>query len=420
MILRNARLLGETGLWNISCRDGLIENIEPEPGFDPPPGATVIDAKGSLVSRSFTDVHMHLDKAYNSEIRANQSGTLREAIEIGQDLKERADAATGYRKMLRGARQALIHGTTRIRTHVDVDPIAGLTGVEAALRAREDLSGLVDLQIVAFPQEGITGQEGVLELLDESLKMGCDVIGGIPANDPDPRRHIADVFALAAEHDVPIDMHVDESDDPADLTLVDCIEITEQYRYGGRVAAAHCCSLSAQEPGRREEIASAVRKAGIHIITLPSTNLYLQGRGDEVNPRRGLTPVKELLAAGVNVTYGSDNVRDPFNPFGNANMVEGGLILAHAAHMGGAEEIAAIFEMGTSRGLALLEGTYPVDASSHEITPGSPADLLVWDVDSPGAIIIDQARPRCVLVAGEIVVERRESLEVTDRLPSGR
>ena len=421
MIFKNARLVGKEGRWTIVCESGKIKAIHQENDgsshLNSENSHSVVDLEGQLVTRSFADVHMHLDKAYNSEVKPNQSGTLGEAIEIGQALKEETDVASVYEKMLRGARQALVHGTTRLRTHVDVDPIARLTGVEAGVKAREALADWVQMEIVAFPQEGITGEPGVFELLDESLRMGCDAIGGIPANDPDPRTHIEKVFDLAEKHAVPVDMHVDESDDPNDLTLLDCIDVTNERGFGGRVAAGHCCSLSAQEPQRRQSIIEQVADAGIHMITLPSTNLYLQGRDDAVNPRRGLMPVKELLASGVNVTYGSDNVRDPFNPFGNANMVEGALILAHAGHMGGREEIAQVFDMGTRRSVALLDSLGDADSLVSHVDEGDRADFLVWDAPSSQAIVVNQARPRFVVVAGNIVVEREAKVKVSEDLP---
>ncbi len=372
-----------------------------------------IDLSGRLVMRPFADVHLHLDKAFQSEAMPNRSGTLTEAIRLGQIIKANMTRSAVYERIMRGARAALSHGVTRLRTHVDVDPVVGLISVEAALEARAKLRDVVDLQVVAFPQEGITNQPGVAELLQEAIRMGCDAVGGIPARDPQPEEHVRIVFALAEAAGSLVDMHVDESDDPSDLTLPLVAEYTRRHGMAGRVAAGHCCSLSAQEPARRAGIIESVRDAGLHVITLPSTNLYLQGRGDRVNVRRGLAPVKELLAAGVNVAFGSDNIRDPFNPFGNGSMIQEALILAHAAHMGGQDELATVLEMAGHRAEAIMDGCHPDRLPGPDIRPGMEANLIVLDAASPADVIVGQRPPELVFVRGQQVMSRQEQLSVT-------
>lgn len=417
MRLTNASLAGRNGTWDLLLDDGLIVEVRPHPPEGAPtPG--VLDLDGRLVHRPFIDGHLHLDKAYQSDSAPNRSGTLSEAIALGRAYKEQLDGPSVYQRVIRGAREALQHGTTRIRTHVDVDPVAGLVGVVAALEAKVALRGLVDLQVVAFPQEGITNQPRVRELLSEALRLGCSAIGGIPARDPQPEEHVRQVFELAAAYDVPVDMHVDESDDPADLTLPLIARETQLRGMQGRVTAGHCCSLSAQPPEVRAEIIAAVREAGVHVLTLPSTNLYLQGRNDQVNVRRGLAPVRELLQAGVNVAYGSDNIRDPFNPFGNADMLEGGLILAHAAHMGGTEDLAEVFAMGTRRAAALWEGRTWDSSFRYEVEPGAPADLMVFNARTIQEVIVGQASPVRVFVGGRQVVQRMQSVQLIESFPS--
>lgn len=417
MRLINARLAGRAGTWDILLDDGLIVEVRPHrpEGTDM---AGAIDLEGRLVTRPYVDAHMHLDKAYQSDSAPNRSGTLSEAIALGRVYKEQINGPSVYQRVIRGAREALQNGTTRIRTHVDVDPVAGLVGVVSALEAKGALRGLVDVQVVAFPQEGITNQPGVRELLGESLRLGCSAIGGIPARDPLPEEHIRQVFDLAEAHGVPVDMHADESDNPADLTLPLIVRETRRRSMQGRVTAGHCCSLSAQPPEVRAEIIAAVQEAGVHVLTLPSTNLYLQGRGDEGNVRRGLAPVRELLQEGVNVAYGSDNIRDPFNPFGNANMLEGALILAHAAHMGGVEDLAEVFAMGTRRAAALWEGRSLDPSFRYEVEPGAPADLLVFGARSPQEVIVGQAPPVRVIVGGRQVVQRMEYVQLIESFPS--
>lgn len=417
MILTRASLADRTGLWDVELDNGKVHSVTPHmPGSRT--DTTECDLAGGLLHRTFVDAHLHLDKAFQTDTSPNQSGTLTEAIALGRLYKENLTGASVYQKVLKGARAALLNGTTRLRTHVDVDPTVGLAGVVAALEARSTLKGLVDVQVVAFPQEGITNHPGTADLLRESLRLGSDVIGGIPARDPDPAAHIRHVFALAESFAVPVDLHVDESDDPRDFTLPLVIEETRRLGFAGRVTAGHCCSLSAQEPARRAEVIQAMAETGIHALTLPSTNLYLQGRADMVNPRRGLLPVRELLAAGVNVAFGSDNVRDPFNPFGNASMVEGALIAAHAAHMGGTADLAEIFHMATTRSAALWESRRPDRSFRYLVEPGAPADLMVFDARTPQEVIVGQLPPVRVFAGGRQVVQRIQHIQLTESFPS--
>lgn len=425
LALLDARLASRDGRWDIVCDGATIAEVRPHRAGDGGTGrdggagrdrGAARDVRmlgGALVTAAYTDVHHHLDKAFAPA--ANRSGTLDEAIRLSAALKRRATEADVHARVLRGARMALAHGTTRLRTHVDVDPVAGLTGVRGALRARAELR-VPHIQVVAFPQEGL-GAAGagpaVPELLRTALELGCDAVGGIPARDEDPAAHVRTVMDLAAAFDVPVDLHVDESDDPDDATLALVAQETHRRGWAGRVTASHCCSLGSQPPQRRDAVIAAVAAAGVHVVTLPSTNLHLQGRGDDTRVRRGLTPVVELLAAGVNVAYGSDNVRDPFNPFGNADMTQIGWLLAHAAHMGGAEQLAEVHAMGTTRAAAVWAGDRgPVE---DPVVPAAPADLLVFDAESTADVLVGQLRPTTVVVDGRVAVERRETVQFTAR-----
>ena len=372
-----------------------------------------MELDGGLVSRPFVDVHLHLDKAFQGDDVVNRSGSLEEAIQLSRRSSGRLPTEDELvARIVRGAMAALARGTTTLRSHIDFDRTVGLRGVEAALIARTMLPVGVRLEVVAFPQQGI--DEVIVELLRQSLVLGCDAIGGIPARQPDARDHITRIFDLAAELDVPVDMHVDESDDPRDRTLELLADETERRGWQGRVIAGHCCSLTGQRPAVRRRIVEKVRGAGIHVVTLPSTNLHLQGRGDAV-PRRGLAPVRELLEHGVNVVYGSDNIRDAFNPFGNASMVEAGLLLAHAAHMGAQEELAEVFEMATRRPAIALSGTVWSGTPGPHVAAGMAADVLVFPVASPQDVIVSQAHPSAVYLSGVPVVRRREEVEVVGR-----
>ena len=397
LVVRHTRLVGQRKLKDIATEDGRIVEIADRVEDS---GEVELDAKGRLASPGFVDAHMHLDKALLGQETPNLSGTLREAISIMGRKKSEFTVDTVKERAGRVVEMAVRNGTTTIRTHVDVDPLAGLTGLMALMQVKEEYSDLADVQVVAFPQEGLTNVDGAEELLREAMEMGADVLGGIPAIDPDPELHIDKLFSMARDFSVDIDMHIDESDDPKDLTLEYYSEKALEEEYPGNVTAGHCCSLAAVDDAVARRVIGKVREAGVNVVALPSTNLYLQGRGDGYPIRRGITRVRELLDAGVNVLYASDNVRDAFNPFGNANMLELALILAHGAQMGGMSDLETVFRMGTvNAAKAVGIGT------DYGIEEGKRADIVVLDVESPQEAIISQAKALYVVKNGVVVAE---------------
>jgi cytosine deaminase len=347
---------------------------------------------------------MHLDKALTAEFRPNRSGTLEEARQIFRDYKPKATMEDIAGRARRLARMALRHGTTALRTHADVDHSWGLRSVEALLGVREAFRGVLDIQVVAFPT-------GYMDVLDDeglgkmrrALEMGADLVGGLPTLSKDPARHCDRLLALAREFDRDVDMHVDESGDPNDLAILELCRATRRHQWEGRVTAGHLCSLEAVEPAKANEVISQIADAGITVVSLPSCNLYLQGREDTTCVRRGVTRVREMLERGINVCYASDNVRDAFNPFGNADMLEVGLIMAHAAHMGDLEGFRRVVEMGTVNPARTFHRGRPVG-----LTVGVSADLVVLDETDPDQVIVTQPERLKVYKAGRLVAENEQ------------
>lgn len=359
---------------------------------------------GRVVLPAFVEAHTHLDKSLTFALALNQSGTLHEAIERMHEVQATDTAASVYQRAAATARQFVAQGTTTIRTHVDVNRFTQLRGVEALLRLREDLSGLARLQLVALTHP-LSGENGSvnLALVEEALRMGVDAIGGAPALTDDPRAEIDLIFALALRTGKPIDLHVDESDTPADFCLPYLAKKTIAERYQGMVTAGHCCSLAAVDDDAAARAIDLVREAGIGVVTLPSANMYLQGRRDMGCVRRGLTRVGQLIASGVPVACGSDNIRDPFNPFGRPDQLLVANLLAHAAHMGSPTEQARVIEAITSipaRMLGLAETT---------IAPDRPADMVVLDTEDAAGILADVPARRFVIANGKLVAETRTS-----------
>ncbi|NLJ78891.1 MAG: amidohydrolase family protein, partial [Tissierellia bacterium] len=327
------------------------------------------------------DAHMHLDKALINEKISNRSGTLDEAIRIMGEYKPKMSIEDIKDRANRVLQRAYGNGTRYIRTHVDVDHTIKLNSLRALMEIREDWKDKIEIRIIAFPQEGIVENEEAFRYLKEAVEMGADIIGGIPAREKEPIKHIEMIFDLALKHDLDIDMHIDETDDPKSLTLRDLAEMALENDYIGRVSAGHCCSLAANEKEDILPILELVKEADLNIISLPSTNLYLQGRGDTKNIRRGITPIKYMIENDVNVFIASDNVRDAFNPFGNANLLQIALITAHGSHMGGEKDLQNLFDMTTH---------LPMEAFGFEknLEVGNRANFIVLDaVSKPGAII---------------------------------
>lgn len=360
------------------CQEDMAENLAQAEE------TIVLQMNGRIVLDGFTDGHMHLDKAFVNEVVCNTSGTLDEAIRIMGPYKAGMDRADIYRRGNRLMEMAWSNGTRSIRTHVDVDSMIQMRSTEALLDLREAWSDRIELQIVAFPQEGILKDPGAYGYLEEALRAGADAVGGIPATENDPAEHIQKVFDLAERFDVPVDMHIDETDDPDSLTILELCRQTRERGFQGRVTAGHLCSLASNPPEVTESVLEQVHDAGISLISLPSTNLYLEGRGDTFCVRRGILPIRAAREKGIPVALASDNVRDPFNPFGNANPLETALIAAHGCHMGGREDLKDLFRMVSTLPQQFL-------GFRHDLEAGHPARFIILDARSEMEVIISQA-----------------------------
>ena len=289
-----------------------------------------------------------------------------------------------------------------MRTHVDIDSRCGLTALDAILDVRERFAGMLELQIVAFPQNGIVGDKGTEALLREAMELGANVIGGIPFSEPGPEEsseHIKISFNIAKDYGADVDMHIDETGEPEARTLEMLCEATIKNGWQGRVTASHACALAAYSDDYANHVIDLVAEARIHIITCPATNLMLQGRDGTRPKRRGITRVKELLANGINVSFGQDNLRDMFYPFGRDDPLELAFLLAHAAHMSRPDEIDALFAMPTINAARILR------LSDYGTNPGCAGDLVILDTHSPIEAITHKVDRRYVIHQGRVVAQ---------------
>ena len=386
---------------DIGCRAGRIVEIGPRAG-----GAAgrEIACEGRAVTAGLVDAHIHLDKALLGARAPSREGTVTEAIRVTGAAKRgftREDIADRARRVLD---MAVRQGTTAMRSHVEVDPIVGLMGFEAILPLRREYAPAIDLQLCAFAQEGIVGMPGTEALLREALRMGADLVGGVPYNDTDARRHIAIVFDLAAEFGVDADFHADFFDEPQHLHALHIAEETIRRGWQGRVALGHMSETAALPPDEQERVARVLSQAGVAVIVLPATELYLMGREDVRAVRRGIAPVKRLLAAGVTVAAATNNVRNAFTPLGTAGLPLMGYLLGVAAHMGADPELRQVLDMLTGHPARILRLPH------HGLAVGDRADLVVWEAERIEDVVAALAPCRLVVKGGRVSVEHARSV----------
>lgn len=400
LVLRGCRFPNGT-VADLSCRDGCIAEIGALTGR---PTHRAVECGGRVITSGLVEAHIHLDKVLLSERAPSVEGTLAEAIRVTGEAKRHFTVEDIRARARAVLDMAVRHGTIAMRSHVEVDPIVGLKGLEALVPLKREYASALDLQLCAFAQEGILQAPGTEDLLAEALRRGADVVGGCPYNDTDPHAQIDIIFRLAKEFDVDADFHVDFFDEPQHLHVRYIAEQTMRHGWQGRVAVGHLTELAALLPEEQDPIIRALYEAGIGVIVLPATDLYLMGRRDVRNVRRGLAPVKRLLAAGVPVAAASNNVRNAFTPVGTADLTLMGYLLTVGAHMGTRQEIQQALAMVTEYPARILRlPDYGVAVASH-------ADLVVWEAERPEEIITALAPPRLVVKRGRITVEHERSV----------
>jgi cytosine deaminase len=407
LVLRDARIDDDRGLVDIRIAGGRIVSIGAA-GLIAAGDAEQIACAGQVVIPGLIESHVHLDKALLDRERPNLEGTLAAAMKITGDLKRSFTPEAVRARARRVLDQAIMNGTTAVRTHPDVDPIVGLMTLDVMLELRDEYRNLVDLQVVAFPQEGILRAPGTEGLLREALRRGADVIGGCSYNEADLagcRRHVDLVFELATEYGVPVDIHADFGDDARDprFALASYIAAaTERAGLSGRVALGHMTSLAGRPPGERAEVMARLAQAGVAVVPLPATDMHLGGRGDTTNVRRGIAPIRELWGAGVTTAYSSNNVRNAFTPYGNADLLDIGLFLAQTCHLSGPGDLARILDMATVQAARVI-GT----SGRYGLSEGADADLVVLGTPRVADVLLD--RPdRCYVIKHGRVVARTE------------
>ncbi|MCC7484294.1 MAG: amidohydrolase family protein [Burkholderiales bacterium] len=387
LVIRNACPWGGglAGSVDVAVDGGHITAVAPAlPGC----GRQEWEAGGRLLLPALVDPHHHLDKA----CLARELGGASDLADARARFASLRPGLTRESHIERGSRVvewAIRHGVSALRTHADVDRVVGLRHVEAALELKSNYAGRIAIQVVAFQPAGVpVDDEESWRRLAEALRIGCDAAGGTTGNrGGEAPRVMERVVRLAAGAQCMVDLHLDETLDPATQNLAELARLARRYGLEGRVAASHCCSLSVATAAQRAEAIGLAAEARIHVIALPLTNLYLQGRDSGL---RGIAPVAELLAGGVNVACGSDNVQDPFLPAGNADPLLAAQLLGIAAQLPGPESLLEAVTWRAGRVLGLAAGR-------DWCHPAAPASFSVADCgprEDPVACLAP--RPLCV------------------------
>lgn len=370
------------GRWTaVDRQEGVIFSSEHLPiqalSFDELKTTVLLNLEGKVMLPGFVDAHMHLDKAYSLPFVRNKSGTLLEAIENYRAVSPAFTKEIIRDRIVKAALSSASFGSAVLRSHLDVPVHLGrdiaMRTIEAALEAREMVGGMVDIQYFPMFFYDPAYERELTEFAFETLLMGIDGVGGAPHLSPNPETNIGWAFRLAQRFDKPIDLHSDESDNPDTKTIDIYCDYVKAGGYGGRATAGHLCSLSAMEHGEAERLIAKMADAGVAAVTLPAVNLYLQGRGDRGNVRRGVTRVRELTEGGVPIAAASDNIQDPFHPFGRGDLLQIGLMTAYAAHLAKEEDIVTVLRMLTSNP-ATITGV-----KQYGIAAGNPASFVVLD-----------------------------------------
>jgi cytosine/creatinine deaminase len=401
-VIRNARLRGRSGTFDIAIDGERVVAVDRQLGaeFDREYGA-----QGRLLVPGLVNAHQHLDKCMLGDImRPNESQTLQEAIYITWDHKRGYTAAEIADRAAAVISTAIRNGTSAIRGFADVDSIGGLTPIKGLLELKRRFEGMITFQVVAFPQEGIIRNPGCTELMEAAMRLGANIVGGLPwyeRLDHHMHEHIDFCFELAKRTDTDIHMLADDTDNPTSRSLEYLAARTIEEDYQGRVTASHCGALAAYDDSHAQKVIGLVKEADLSIASNAQVSLVLGGRNDRGLIRRGITRVRELLEAGVNVVSAQDDVNDPYYPFGKPDQIEVAQYMAHVAQLTYPPELETVFDMVSTNAARAMR------LDGYGIEPGCRADLVLLDAPSVHEALRLIPPRRYVFYGGQLLAESR-------------
>ncbi len=395
LVIRNARPAHSPGsLIDIGIAAGRIVALAPRLAAE---GVT-FDAGGRLACSGFVETHIHLDKSRIIDRCGPEEGREVAAVKRIRPLKPQFTVEDVRERARKTLEQAVLHGTTRMRTHVEVDPGIGMRGFEGVAALIEEYRWAIDIEICVFPQEGLTNYPGTDELLAEGLRRGAKVIGAAPRYDSDRAGQITRIFELAREFDVDIDMHLDFGNTPESPDFPLVCELTERYKLGGRVALGNMTKLSTMPPAEVAAVARRFAGAGIAVTVLPATDLFLMGRDQEHDVRRGVVDANYLLEHGVNCAISSNNVLNPATPYGDCSLVRMANLHANTLQVSTRERLRECFHMISGHSARML------NLRDYGLVVGNPADVAIIDAETPEQAIAEIRQPIAVFKRGRRTV----------------
>lgn len=409
-VYKNAQLQGCDTTTDIAVVDGKFSKIGGDLSDYEKNGNTV-DLKGNLVIPPFADAHIHLDYIYTASLPTHEttSGTLFEAIDNWSDSKASLTAEIIKERALKGVKMQISHGVQYVRSHVDVtDP--KLTALKALLELKEELKDYIDLQIVAFPQEGYFAYKSGAELVEEALKMGADVVGGIPHFEftrEDGVRSVEKGFELAMKYDKLLDFHCDETDDDQSRFVESIAAFTYFNSMQGRTAASHTSAMGSYNNAYAFKMMSKFKKAQLNFIVCPTENCYLQGRYDSYPKRRGISRVDELTQNGLNVSFAQDSISDPWYPLGNGNLMHQLDFGLHLSHMMSVDEIKNSLKFVTENGAKTM------CIKDYGIKEGNSANFVVLDEKNVFDAVRNTASTILSVRNGKVIMEKQPEKMLT-------
>jgi cytosine deaminase len=400
LILRNSRCVGaEDRLADIGIDGGKIVAIAPGLAAE----GESIDLGGRLVSTGFIETHIHLDKSCILDRCKSDRGDLEEAIAEAAKAKVAFTPEDVHARATRTLQKAILQGTTHMRTHLEVDPGVGLRSLEGVLPLIKEYAWAIDLEICVFPQEGLLNNPGTDELMVAALKRGCRVVGGAPYTDSNPPGQIDRVFEMAREFDIDVDMHLDFGPTADNMDLEHVCRRTEQHKYGGRVAIGHVTKAASMPPASFDAMAKRLADAGVSLTVLPSTDLFLMNRHHthDQNVPRGVVHAHKLIHRGVNCSLASNNVLNPFTPFGDCSPIRMANLYANISQVGKQADMKACFDMITRRPAQLMR------LEEYGLAVGKSADLIVLDAAEPAMAVAELAPVLYAFKRGRMTVSRQ-------------
>ena len=392
LIIRNVRLAGRSagGLLDIGIEGGRVVALEPGLSAD----AEIYDAGGRLACPGLIETHIHLDKSRIIDRCAPQERAKLSPVIGVTPLKKDMTAEDVHTRAAQTLEQCILHGCTRMRTQVEVDPGIGMRGFDGVQALIDEYKWAIDIEICVFPQEGLISYPGTDELLVEGLQRGAKVIGGAPRYDKDAAGQIRRIFELAREFDVDIDMHLDVGNTPEHMDIHLVRELTDTYKRGGRVVVGHMAKLSLLPPDRLAALARMLADSGIAVTVLPATDLFLMGRDQDHDVRRGGADVNLLSAHGVTCSLSTNNVLNPATPYGDCSLIRIANLYANVLQVDRPAHLCECFDMLTVSSARLL------NLKDYGFAVGNPADVVIINAPTPEQAVAEIAQPVAAFKSG--------------------